>query len=366
MINIIGAGPAGLYIAYLLAKAGKEVNVFEEHAKIGLPVQCTGIITSHLKDILEIDSRFLVNRVTNVRVISKRQSAEFKLKYPNYIVDRERFDSHLAALAKKHGARIFLGHKYMGQEKGFCIIRDVKNDKVIRLKCSILIGSDGPLSRVSEMINPGMKRKYWVGCQARANIRCKSGTFEAYFGDSFPGFFGWVVPESASVARIGIASKKNVNILFRQFLKSRKIRPESIIEYQAGLIPVFCKKQKLQNRHKNIFLVGDAASQVKATTGGGIIPSLRAAELLSESILQKRDYEKLCRKELNKDLVLSQLIRKTLDRFSDKDYDRLFALCRTSKVKSIIESFDREYPSRFMLRLAFAEPRLVYFVKYLF
>ena len=54
MINIIGAGPAGLHTAYLLAKAGKEVNVFEEHKEIGLPVQCTGITTSHLKKFTEI------------------------------------------------------------------------------------------------------------------------------------------------------------------------------------------------------------------------------------------------------------------------------------------------------------------------
>ena len=34
MISIIGAGPVGNYTAYLLAKKGKNVNVFEEHEKI--------------------------------------------------------------------------------------------------------------------------------------------------------------------------------------------------------------------------------------------------------------------------------------------------------------------------------------------
>ena len=43
MISIIGAGPAGSYLASLLRK--EEVEVFEEHDKIGLPVQCTGITT---------------------------------------------------------------------------------------------------------------------------------------------------------------------------------------------------------------------------------------------------------------------------------------------------------------------------------
>ncbi|MEM4264021.1 MAG: NAD(P)-binding protein, partial [Candidatus Woesearchaeota archaeon] len=43
MISIIGAGPVGSFAAYLLAKAGFEVSIFEEHEKIGLPVQCTGL-----------------------------------------------------------------------------------------------------------------------------------------------------------------------------------------------------------------------------------------------------------------------------------------------------------------------------------
>ena len=53
MIDIIGAGPAGNYLAYLLAK-DHEVNVHEEHAKIGTPIQCTGILTSHLHDLIKI------------------------------------------------------------------------------------------------------------------------------------------------------------------------------------------------------------------------------------------------------------------------------------------------------------------------
>jgi len=47
-ISIIGAGPAGNYLAYLLAKNSFDVCVFEEHKTVGLPVQCTGITTSYL------------------------------------------------------------------------------------------------------------------------------------------------------------------------------------------------------------------------------------------------------------------------------------------------------------------------------
>ncbi len=39
MISVIGAGPAGSYTAYLLAKAGEKVRIFEEHKEIGKPVR---------------------------------------------------------------------------------------------------------------------------------------------------------------------------------------------------------------------------------------------------------------------------------------------------------------------------------------
>ena len=60
MIAIIGAGPIGSYTAYLLSKQGKDVSVFEDHKEIGLPVHCTGITTSVLKDIIKIPNKCII------------------------------------------------------------------------------------------------------------------------------------------------------------------------------------------------------------------------------------------------------------------------------------------------------------------
>ena len=53
MIAIVGAGPAGSYLGHLLAKEGKDVCIFEEHSRIGSPVQCTGIVTHSIEKFLE-------------------------------------------------------------------------------------------------------------------------------------------------------------------------------------------------------------------------------------------------------------------------------------------------------------------------
>ena len=103
MIRIIGAGPAGNYTASLLAPHFP-VEVHEEHKIIGDPIQCTGILTANLHNIISIKKNFLVNTIKRVEVYSKNEEAHFKLQEPNYVVNRTLFDTHLADLARQAGA----------------------------------------------------------------------------------------------------------------------------------------------------------------------------------------------------------------------------------------------------------------------
>jgi len=362
MINIIGAGPAGLHTAYLLAKAGKEVNVFEEHKEIGLPVQCTGITTSHLKKFTEIKKEFLVNKLTTARVCSKNNFTDFKLKNENLVIDRKKFDQYLAKKAKQAGAKIFLNHKYLGYSNNNIIIKDTRENTLKKIKTSILIGADGPLSKVSELINK-KNVDFWIGAQAKVKIKAQKNIFEAHLGDIAPNFFAWLVPENKGIARIGLAAKKNVNTHLKKFLKFKNITQKDIIEHQGGLIPIYNPKIKIQD--KNIYLVGDAAAQVKATTGGGLIPALSSSEILADSITKNIDYEKEFKKNINKNLFVALKLRKILNGFTDKDYDYLVNLFKNKKIKNIIEKYDREFPSEFITKLLIAEPRFLFFSKHL-
>ena len=68
MISIIGAGPSGSHLACLLSKHD-DVNVYEEHSEIGKPVQCTGLVTSSIKDHLKLESKFILNKIRDITVI---------------------------------------------------------------------------------------------------------------------------------------------------------------------------------------------------------------------------------------------------------------------------------------------------------
>ena len=360
MINIIGAGPAGLHTAYLLSKQGREVNVFEEHKEIGLPIQCTGITTSHLKRFTEIKKEFLINKLTTARVCSKNNFIDFRLKNENLVIDRKKFDQYLAKKAKQAGVKIFLYHKYLGYNNNSIIIKDTKENKLKKIKTSILIGADGPLSKVSELINK-IKIDFWIGAQARVKIKAQKNIFEAHLGNIAPNFFAWLVPEKVGIARVGLAAKKNVNAHLKKFLRFKNIKQKDIIEYQGGLIPIHNPKLRIQN--KNIYLIGDAAAHVKATTGGGLIPALSSSKILADSIINNKNYEREFKKNAAKDLLISLKIRKVLNKFSDKDYRYLINLCQNKKIKDIIEKHDREFPSRFLIKLLLNEPRFLCFLK---
>jgi flavin-dependent dehydrogenase len=98
-----------------------------------------------------------------------------------------------------------------------------------------------------------------------------------------------------------------------------RIKNPRIIDKSFGIIPVY--DPKLPTDYGRIILVGDAAGQVKASTGGGVVMGgLAAIET------PYRDYERRWRKAIGAELSLHLRIHNTLAKLSDKNKDRLLML----------------------------------------
>jgi geranylgeranyl reductase family protein len=352
MISIIGAGPAGCYLAYLLAKKGQKVRIFEEHSEIGKPIQCTGIVTEDIDRLIRLDKSIISNTTAKANIHSKNSNAVINTK--EIILFRDKFDSYLLKLAVSAGAELYKNHKYESFDGN--VIR-FSNGKTY--DTDILVGADGPNSKVARTNDLWLKREFYIGVQARVKLKSNPDTYDVYLGSDFPKFFGWIVPENSKTARVGVAAAKNPGVMFESFIKKLNIPKKSIIEKQAGLIPVYNPKQKLQN--KNVFLIGDAAGMVKATTGGGIIPSMEAAGILCDCIISKKDYAKEFKRKVGKSLLVHLKIRQMLDKFEDKDYDLLLEYIKNRKVSDILSQTTRESPLRLVLKLLVAEPRFLRF-----
>jgi len=356
MISVIGGGPVGNYVAYLLAKAKQEVGVFEEHSSIGLPVQCTGLVTSSLNDVVKIRKEFLVNELSKVKMFAPNgKSIEVKFRKKNLVLDRMKFDRYLYNKALDKGVNFYFNHKFKGflrKKDGFVL--NFSNKK--KYFSDKLVGADGPLSSVAKNAKIFGKRDFIVGLQARVSLDLEKDVIEFYLGKKG---FGWVVPESYRIARVGVVAYGNPNAYFKSFLKKRcgmvKVR-----DYSSGLIPLYNPKVKTEK--KGVYLVGDAATQVKATTFGGIVPGLMCAEELVKSIVSGKSYQKLWKNRVGRDLFLHYLWRKKFDKFSDKKFNELVRMFGQKKLKGVIEKEDRDFPTKFFLKLVLKEPRLFKFV----
>ncbi len=359
-IAIIGAGPVGNYCASLLAKKGYNVDIYEDNKKVGIPIQCTGIVTSTIKEILPMKKEFLVNEMKYVEAFSSGK-ASIKAKSKDIIINRTKFDQYLANKAIDNGATIHLSSKFITAKENTVAIK--QKNKLTEKKADIIIGADGVNSQVAKLINKSQtlnNKNYqpYKGKQALIQGNFQKDTYNVYFGSISPKFFAWVVPETDTLARIGLATQDNPTNYFQNFLNKLNLQKNKIIDHQGGLIPIHNPNLTIQK--DNIYLLGDAATQIKSTTGGGIIPGLKCAQKLVKSIENNQDYRKNTKK-IYKGLRLNLFVRKLLDRMSDDDYDTFMNSLNTPKIKEILANVDRDKPFDLLSSLGktSAMPRLL-------
>ena len=181
-------------------------------------------------------------------------------------------------------------------------------------KTNTVIGADGAVSMVASAFGFPSVKDYVL--TYKAEFRCSdiedTGMVGLYFSKSFAkGLFGWHVPYSRNMAELGLGVDHRAKItsssafrLFMQSDASRSLitaRGEALSEH-ASIIPLSARRQTAKG---NIALVGDAAGQVKATTGGGIIYGCLCADILAKTISEGRplaEYERRWRSSYGKDL----------------------------------------------------------------
>ena len=360
MITIVGAGPAGSYLAYLLAKKGEDVTIVEEHESIGSPIQCTGIVTGSIEKFVKLPNNVIANRCSKVIVVSKNN--RIVANTDEIVMWRNKFDEFMANKATDVGVKILTNHQFINfNNKNSIRIKNNNNNHIKNIESEIIVGADGPSSAVAKSAGLKTNTKFYVGMQAKVKLKMDFDAFETHFGGNFPNFFGWCVPESEDTVRLGLGAFKNAKDYFYKFLEERTGKKE-VLCWESGIYPIYNPKQIIQK--ENIYLIGDAATQVKATTGGGIIPSLKAAQTLCDCIINKKNYNKELKKHSGRELLLHLKIRNVLNKFSDSDYDHLLKLMSQEKVKNILKKYDRDTPIPLVLNLLLKEPRFLLFSRF--
>jgi geranylgeranyl reductase len=340
MISIIGAGPAGSYLASLL---NDEVKIFDYKEKIGKPIQCTGVLTNKFESFIS-EKKFVDNKIHNIELNSKNESYTIKLKKPEFIIDRHKYDNYLLEKAIDKGVKFYPKHMF----------KDFSNNKVHfanskSYETNILIGADGPLSKVNKIAKIQNNKKFWVAKQIKVKYKTNPDTYKVFF--NIPDFFSWVVPESENTARIGCASSVSINEHFEKLIKTLKVDKSKIIEYEGALIPQYNPSSNYNKN--NVYLIGDAASLIKNISGGGLLPAIKSSHALANALNKNRSYKKELSKTVLKSLNLNYLTRKVLNKFKEKDYDSLIKILKEYKIDKL-DRDDMKYSD-------FIKPKLALF-----
>lgn len=354
-VLVVGAGPSGLTVAKECQKRGLKTIVIEEHAEIGKPVNCTGILSvDGIKETgLKVES-ITLNKVKGARIFSP-QNEEIVVKRSEpvaYILERDKLDRLLAQEALEAGVEIFTETSLLDARNETIFVKKKGRGEIIKSK--IIVGADGPYSKTRTLMGVTIpKEKFVHAYQFRVKGNFEKDFVEVHLGSFAKGYFAWVAPENEEMARIGLAvNEGNVRKSFEEFEKKLGISGEKC-DMCSALIP--CGEPFRQIVKNNIMLVGDAAGEAKATTGGGIITGILAAKECAKTIHEHftnkaplENYQKNLQ-DLNKELMLHWKIRKYLNSLSEEKMNSLFSKMKKAGIEDFLNKHGHmDRPSRFV------------------
>jgi len=347
-VIVAGAGPAGGMAARTAASLGLRTALVEEHEQPGLPAHCSGKLQLHAFREFDLPTSLVMNTLRAGAFYSPG-GAVFRVRREeadSHVVDRVTFDRWLVDDAQRSGATLVLHTRLCSAERvnGMMRVTGSSHGRSFSATGRVLIDAEGARPVLPRTLGLRIPRAYVYGLQYQmAGVELGEPDMpEIYLGSaSAPGFFGWIMPIGPDRARAGVCvdprltSQSPIYYLERLMrehpIASRRLRHAVIERRLAGPIPVLGARRPTVA--PGLLVAGDAAGQVKATSGGGIYFSLISGRLAGEAahayVGGVRDalprYEEAWRRRFGRELYVTAFARMAINHMSDADVDTFVA-----------------------------------------
>ncbi len=394
-VIVVGGGPVGNFTALKLAKMGAKVAVFEEHKEIGSPSHCAGHLSIRsLRNLglYPLPGKIVENTFSKANFYAP-SGFKFSIQLAKPVtcsVNRKAFDKYIADKAEAAGANYRLNSKVQSLLMDDDTIKGVKvkqQTSTESLPAKIVVDAEGISSRL--LRQAGLTALsfeslvYAVEAEVENVKDVQLDAVEVFMGEAYaPGFYAWIMPRLDGTAKVGLATK-NGNP--KEFLK-RLVRKHPVASRQLGTAKITFSTfhpitlgGPIAKTYSNGFLaVGDVASQVKPTTGGGVIFGLTCAGIAAEvanEALRRNDvssnflqfYQKRCADRLRFDFRIMLRLRRFLDSLSDEKIEQVLRFCSriglNKKLKNVEEI---DFQGKLLLKI-FTKPAMfaamAYFLK---
>ena len=359
-IVVVGGSASGLYTAALLARAGRRVRVLEASPHLQ-PARRTLIVTQHLRGLLgRAGESSVVNEIRRFELFTDGRSAQVALAQPDLIIERSRLIRALAAQACDAGATLACNTRFQSlspNSRGLRVEIEAAGQRE-ELHAANVVGADGVASRVARTAGwPPLETVPLVQAIVKLPKDCPPDTVRVWFVPDDTPYFYWLIPESAERGALGLIAEDGHDAArcLAQFLERKQFEP---LEWQGARIPAYRRWIPVRRRvgESDVYLVGDAAAQVKVTTVGGVVTGFRGARAVADAILNGRQSVELS--ALRRELGAHWLIRRALHRFRQADYSQLVDLLDESARRSLGE-VTRDEAAKLLWTVIRRQPRLV-------
>jgi geranylgeranyl reductase family protein len=358
-VIVVGGGPSGLHVAEKLAAFGLDVLLLEKKSSVGEHIVCTGIVSQEAFSELALSKASVIKNIQKIRWISPFGST-VEYEHPTvfaHIVDRKKFDQDLSQRALSNGVQLELNHEVVdvsiGTNKVVVITKRYERD-VEHYNSQVVIIATGVNYYLNKKLDLGYPKRYLNGVQAEISLENVDYT-QVFLGRNYAqGAFAWLVPIGGDIVRIGLMTESDPQGSFTRLIE--RVAKGKMPEFERKVVQHKKIAQGLLTKTygQRVLALGEAAAQIKTTTGGGIYFGLLCSEIASRFLkraFQERDfsaknfadYEREWKKLIQKEILFGYYARRFFSKFNDKQLEKLFKKAQTDGVIPLIRekgSFD--------------------------
>ncbi len=331
-IIIVGAAPAGAYVAGLLEDEFN-VLVLEDKKQPGGKA-CSGLLSKDVKNFIDVDD--IIENEMNDCVVHSPSGLESKLKISQgvYAINRDTLDRFM--VDRITSAKVIFNTRANFVSFGECVSVDTNKG---RFEGRVVLGCDGSNSIVRRSLGVSPPEMV-VGLMGMVEEKDSSG-FEVWLdkrevGDGFL----WRIPRG-NMVEYGLLGS---GVKFEQMEKFFKIRN---YERRAAPIPVGFQKSYFDR----CLLIGDSASQTKPWSFGGILYGFIAGQIAKNVLGRAFDqenfgeptfkhYEDRWKEKIGKSITMGMMFREFYKDLDNKKIDELFKTINLSGLDEI----DMDHP----------------------